>query len=98
MMRAVTILDGATVDVNTEPEEFALLRPKNPACDVCSGLATQFIICDGARFRSPRCDDHGRGLVDHPEFSGKYVEVQMLQTRHWITYKNGIIQKESFGQ
>lgn len=106
-MRAVTIVDGATQMVDMLDFRLKKSVEQTSPCPVCGQPSTEFVTVreygfggDPAygSFRSARCTEHGaKILLLDPAFKGMQVGVEMLGKRHWMTYVNGVLQKESFG-
>lgn len=85
---------------DTGAERWERDHANTTRCDACHELATQFVTCDSAHFRSYRCEDHGVGafFLTDPEFASNRVTVEMLGQRVWLTYVDARLVQESRGQ
>lgn len=101
-MRAMTIVNNEAVELPNDAILFRQLAKSvemTTGCDACKARATQHIECATQYFSSYRCNEHGgECLINHPDFKDQTVRVEILGNRHWLTYKNGVIQTESRGQ
>jgi hypothetical protein len=109
-MRAVTIQDGATVEIDSDDLLFRRLVKSvemTSPCPCCGKRSTKFVSCNQygfggdpayGSFRASACDERAQALIGHTAFRGMLVQVEALGQRHWQTYRDGVLVNESFGQ